>query len=73
MCRPGAAVIWTRHRREPDVTPAIRDWFDAVGCVSMEFVSPGTGSFAIGLERVVDPPVGGRLADRLFTFRDDLW
>ena len=73
MCRPGAAVIWTRHRREPDVTPAIREWFDAVGCVSMEFVSPGTGSFAIGCERVIDPPVGGRVADRLFTFRDDMW
>ena len=39
----------------------------------MEFVSPGTGSFAIGYELVIDPPVGGRLADRLFTFRDDLW
>ena len=73
MCRPGAAVIWTRHRREPDVTPAIRAWFDAVGCISMELVSPGTGSFAVGCERVVDPPVGGQLADRLFTFRDDLW
>ncbi len=24
LCAPGATVIWTRHRREPDLTPQIR-------------------------------------------------
>lgn len=24
MCRPGGTVIWTRHRRPPDLTPQIR-------------------------------------------------
>ena len=24
FCAPGASVIWTRHRRPPDLTPAIR-------------------------------------------------
>ena len=27
LCAPGAAVIWTRHRRDPDLTPSIRGWF----------------------------------------------
>jgi hypothetical protein len=27
LCAPGATVIWTRHRRAPDLTPSIRTWF----------------------------------------------
>ena len=26
LCAPDAAVLWTRHRRPPDVTPQIRAW-----------------------------------------------
>src|SRR5487761_860579 len=26
LCNPGAAVIWTRHRREPDLNRDIRGW-----------------------------------------------
>jgi hypothetical protein len=73
MCRPGATVIWTRHRRAPDATPSIRQWFDEVGCVAVEFVSPGLGSFAIGRERTSDTPGAEPLPARLFTFHDDLW
>ena len=73
MCRAGATIIWTRHRRAPDATPSIRRWFDAVGCTSTAFVSPDSGSFAIGRERFDDASPGGSLPDRLFSFRDDLW
>ena len=31
LCRPGAAVIWTRHRREPDLNPLIKTWFAESG------------------------------------------
>jgi hypothetical protein len=31
LCEPGATVIWTRHRRPPDLTPAIRRWFSEAG------------------------------------------
>ena len=31
LCAPGALVLWTRHRRPPDLTPAIRSWFGAAG------------------------------------------
>jgi hypothetical protein len=27
LCKPGATLLWTRHRREPDLTPQIRSWF----------------------------------------------
>ena len=27
LCARGATVIWTRHRRPPDLTPVIRAWF----------------------------------------------
>ncbi|WP_405426426.1 hypothetical protein [Micromonospora sp. NBC_00617] len=27
FCATGGTVIWTRHRREPDLVPAICDWF----------------------------------------------
>jgi hypothetical protein len=72
MCRTGATVIWTRHRREPDLTPSIRAWFDAAGCESTGFVSPASGSFAIGCERVTVSSTAP-MPTRLFGFLDDLW
>ena len=27
LSRPGATVLWTRHRKTPDLTPQIRGWF----------------------------------------------
>ena len=37
MCAPAAAVLWTRHRRGPDLTPAIREWFTRAGFAEVEF------------------------------------
>jgi SAM-dependent methyltransferase len=72
LCREGATVIWGRYRREPDLTPQIREWFDAIGCKSTGFVSPGVGFHSSASERVgrvcADP-----LPVKLFTFVDDLW
>ena len=31
LCESGATVIWTRHRRPPDVTPQVRQWFLEAG------------------------------------------
>jgi hypothetical protein len=50
LCAPGATVIWTRHRREPDLTPQVRTWFTAAGFEELAFESPesalrtGTGA-----------------------------
>jgi hypothetical protein len=40
LCGPGATVIWTRHRREPDLTPRIRAWFTAAGFEEVAFGAP---------------------------------
>jgi SAM-dependent methyltransferase len=72
LCKPGATVIWGRYRREPDLTPRIREWFDAVGCTSTGFVSPGVGSHSSASERV-GISSNDLLPMKLFTFVDDLW
>ena len=33
-------MIWTRHRREPDLTPQIRAWFTGAGFEELAFGSP---------------------------------
>ncbi len=73
LCRPGATILWTRHRREPDLTPKIREWFDAIGCRPIEFVSEGIGRFAVGSEFLVERADLPPTPEKLFTFRDDLW
>jgi hypothetical protein len=69
MCRQDATVIWTRGRREPDITPTMRTWLDAVGCVRLGFDSPVPGGFAVGWDRFAGEPRPGDLPQRLFRFR----
>jgi hypothetical protein len=44
MCRQGATVIWTRHRRPPDLTPRIRAWFAGSGFDEVAFDAPDTST-----------------------------
>ena len=67
--RPGATVIWTRHRRPPDLTPAIRGWFTAAGCTrsgSGRAVREASASVpsCSGCERALDR------SQRLFAFTE---
>jgi hypothetical protein len=68
LCRPGATVIWTRHRRVPDLTPAIRSWFAGAGFEELAF--DGTEGFAIGVgtHRLVGPALPYLRGLRLFDF-----
>jgi hypothetical protein len=68
LAAPGATVIWTRHRRAPDLTPAIRAWFGGAGFAEVAFTSPGPDGFAVGVHRLVDPPLPFRPGP-LFAFR----
>ncbi len=53
MCRPGGIVIWTRHRREPDLTPQLRAWFAEAGFEQIAFDSPPTATrVAVGVNRL---------------------
>lgn len=68
LARPGAAVLWTRHRRHPDVTPWIRQRFHDAGCPAEAWVSPGPGGFALGRQRVGASASPAPLPSPLFTF-----
>jgi hypothetical protein len=68
LCAPGAHVVWTRHRRAPDLTVAIRRWFASSGFEEASFDSPGPGQWAVGVHRLVGPPAPLRKGVRLFTF-----
>ncbi len=82
MCRAPATVIWTRHRREPDLTPAIRSWFADAGFEEIAFETPATETLTgvgVGRRRDTTPvapsgpgrpaPSAGLPGGRLFTFR----
>lgn len=68
MCAPGADVVWTRHRRAPDLTPAIRAWLGETGFEEHAFVSPGPDRFSVGRHRLTGAPGTSLLPDPLFTF-----
>lgn len=68
LCSRGATVIWTRHRRPPDATPAIREWYAAAGVRETAFIAPSgdlISVFAGRFEGTPRPLVPGQ---RLFTF-----
>jgi hypothetical protein len=70
LCAAGATVIWTRHRRPPDLTPRIRGWFRAAGFDEVAFDTPDTEALTgVGVGRLAVPPPAGLPAGPLFTFR----
>ena len=50
-CKEGAHVIWTRHRRPPDATPAIRAAFAEAGFTELAFVAPEGTVMTVGHHR----------------------
>jgi hypothetical protein len=68
FCTTGAAVIWTRHRRAPDLTAQIRRWFAEARFEPVAFDAPSDFEWSVGVHRFVGEPlplVGGR---RIFSF-----
>ena len=57
LCDSGATVIWTRHRREPDLTPSIREWLREAGFTELEFVAPDDELWSVGVHRFDGTPV----------------
>ena len=57
LCAPGATVVWTRHRRAPDLTPTIREWWREAGFEELSFVSPGPDSPSVGVCRLAAEPL----------------
>jgi hypothetical protein len=67
LCAAGATVIWTRTRRAPDLTPAVRGWLARAGFVEHAFEAPDDVLFSVGVHRFTGRP---RSLDegRLFRF-----
>jgi hypothetical protein len=70
MCRQGATVIWTRHRRPPDLTPQLRAWFADSGFREIGFDAPETSTMvSVGAHRRDHTPAAQSRSHQLFTFR----
>ena len=76
LCARGATLIWTRHRRPPDLTPTVRGWFADGGFAELAFESteaepPGPGAFpaqGVGAHQWQHDPVPLHAGVRMFTF-----
>jgi hypothetical protein len=69
MCAPGATVIWTRHRREPDLTPRLRSWFAESGFDEVAFDEFDTEILVgVGVNRLSRPTLAKLPDGQLFTF-----
>lgn len=64
----GGFVIWTRTRRAPDLTPAIRAWFGEAGFAEIAFDAVPDGLATVGVHRLIGPSVPLLRGLRLFEF-----
>jgi hypothetical protein len=71
LCAAGATVIWTRHRRPPDLTPSIRSWFAEHDFAEVAFDTEPGSMFGVGTHRFTGRPRPWRPDRRLFTFVGD--
>jgi hypothetical protein len=70
LCDTGGTVLWTRHRKAPDLTVDIRRWFAESGFEELEFEAPPDTRFGVGAHRLTAAHAPLRPGLRLFTFRD---
>jgi hypothetical protein len=68
LCAERATVIWTRHRRPPDLTPTIRRWFRAAGFRHEAFIRVPDSPASVGVERFVGTPAPFTAGVRMFEF-----
>jgi hypothetical protein len=59
FCAPGGTVVWTRHRRPPDLSPSIREWFGQAGFAEESFAAPEPYVLCVGRHRLVGAPASG--------------
>lgn len=71
LIAPRATVIWTRHRRPPDLTVSIRRWFIESGFVELGFDSEAGRSFGVGTHVLARPPDTFTRDQTMFRFVGD--
>jgi hypothetical protein len=67
LCAPGATVIWTRHRKPPDLTIKIRQWFAEHRFEEIGFTSP-ENTWSVGAHRFAGSPLPFKSDVKLFSF-----
>jgi hypothetical protein len=67
LCAAGATVIWTRHRRDPDLVPRICDWFAEAGFEPIAITDPDR-RFGVGVHRFAGVPLPVEPGTHMFTF-----
>ncbi len=68
LCAAGATVIWTRHRRPPDMTVEVRRWFAEEGFEEVGFDTGGPQMWGVGTCRLVAAPETFRPDRAMFSF-----
>lgn len=68
LCAPGATVLWTRHRRPPDLTRALRAWFGHAGFAEQSFTAPNDRTWSVGVHRLRGAASALQPGQRLFSF-----
>lgn len=68
LCAPGATVVWTRHRRAPDLTPALRRWFADAAFQELSFTAPEDAAWSVGVHQLTGTPAPLCPGHRLFEF-----
>jgi hypothetical protein len=68
FCAAGATVIWTRHRRPPDLTVDVRRWFREAVFEPVAFEAPSDAEWSVGVQRFVGDPRPILAGQRLFGF-----
>lgn len=56
LCAADATVIWTRTRRAPDLTRAVRRWLTDAGFAEQAFIAPDDVLFSVGVHRFTGTP-----------------
>jgi SAM-dependent methyltransferase len=73
FCAPGGHVVWTRHRRPPDLTPAIRADFACAGFTELAFEAPEGTVMTVGHHRLDGAVAPFDPDGHLFDFVGDGW
>jgi len=71
LLRPGATVVWTRHRLAPDLTPSIMDWFAGAGFDRVGYDTEAGYRYGVGVHRLVAGPRPFDPGITLFRFDGD--
>jgi hypothetical protein len=68
LCSRAATVIWTRSRRPPDRTGAIRAWLAEAGFAEVSFTAPPDDLFSVGVHQLTASPEPLTARTPLFRF-----